>query len=163
MAAAAGTGVWISVVAEDAYLANATLLATGIASALLVAALALRQPVAIPLSLALLAGPYVAVLGFEQESLDARAPVVAGLLYAVAELAYWSLELRGALAEEPGTYLRRISLLSLLVLATVVGGTAILALVAEVGAGGAVVDVVGAAAALLAVALLALAAARRTG
>jgi hypothetical protein len=130
---------------------------------LLLAALALRQPVAIPFSLALLAGPYVAVLGFEQESLDARAPVVAGLLYAVAELAYWSLELRGALAEEPGTYLRRVSLLSLLVLATVVGGTAILALVAEVAAGGTAVDVLGAAAALGALALLAFAAPRRRG
>ncbi len=123
----------------------------------------MRQPLAIPVALVALAAPYVAVLGFEQESLDARAPVVAALLFAIAELAYWSLELRGALADEPGTYLRRISLLSLLVLGTIVGGSAILALVAEVGTRGTAVDIIGAAAALGAVALLAVAASRRTG
>jgi hypothetical protein len=102
------------------------------------------------------------VLGFEADSLDSRAPVVAALLVVVAELAYWSLELRATLAEEPGTYLRRISLLSLVVLGTVVAGSAILALVGEIEARGTAVDLVGAAAALGAVALLAAAAARRS-
>jgi hypothetical protein len=138
------------------------LLATAIASLLLVGALALRMPLAIPVALVVLAAPYVALLGFEHESLDARAPVIAALLLAIAELAYWSLELRGALADEPGTYLRRVSLLSLLVLGTIVGGSAILALVAEVSGGGTALDLLGAAAALGAVALLAFAATRRT-
>lgn len=123
----------------------------------------MRRPAAIPVALALLATPYVAVLAFEQESLDARAPVAAALLFLVAELAYWSLDVRGPLADEPGTYLRRVSLLALLVLGTIVGGSAILALVAEVRAVGTAFDVLGAVAALGALALLAFAARRRTG
>lgn len=133
------------------------------AAALLVAGLVLRRTVAIPVALALLAAPYVVVLAFEVDALDERAPVVAAALLAVAELAYWSLELRGTLADEPGTYLRRASLLALLVVGTVLGGTAILALVAQVGARGAAVDAAGAAAALGALALLAVAASRRAG
>lgn len=123
----------------------------------------MRRPAAIPVALALLATPYVAVLAFEQESLDARAPVAAALLFLVAELAYWSLDVRGPLADEPGTYLRRVSLFALLVLGTIVGGSAILALVAEVRAVGTAFDVLGAVAALGALALLAFAARRRTG
>lgn len=149
--------------ADDEYLSSATLLATAVAAALVAGALLLRRPVAIPVALALLAAPYVALLAFELEALDARAPVLAGALLATAELAYWSLELRGTLADEPGTYLRRVSLLALLVGGTVVAGTAILALVSGVGARGAAVDLAGAAAALGALALLALAASRRAG
>jgi hypothetical protein len=137
--------------------------ATGLAAALLVAGLVLRWPLVIPVTVALLAAPYTAVLAFEQDSLDARAPVLAAVLFSLAELAYWSLERRGTLADEPGTQLRRVSLLATLVGATVVGGTGILALVAETGARGPAVDLLGAAAALGALALLALAAARRTG
>lgn len=140
---------------------RATLLATGIASAVLAGAIVLRAPVAIPGALGVLAAPYVALVAFETEALDSRAPIVAALLFVIAELAYWSLELRGALADEAGTYLRRLSVLAVLALATVIGGTAVLALVAAVGARGTGVDVVGAAAALVAVALLALAASRR--
>jgi hypothetical protein len=150
-------------VAEDDYLSGAALLAAGLAAALLAAALVLRLPVAIPAALILLGAPYVAVLGFEVDALDERAPIVAAALLVVAELAYWSLELRGTLADEPGTYLRRLSLLALVVVGTIVGGTAILALVAEVGTRGTAVDVAGAAAALGALALLAVAASRRTG
>jgi hypothetical protein len=155
--------VWLSTVAEDAYLENATLVASAVAAAVLAGALVLRRPLAIPFALAVLAAPYVALLGFEADALDARAPVLAAALFAVAELAYWSLELRGSLADEPGTYLRRLSLLAALVVVSLVGGTAILALVAEVGTRGTALDVAGAAAALGAVALLALAAARRPG
>lgn len=161
MGAAAATGLWLSRAAEDEYLANAALLATAVAAGLVAAALVLRRPVAIPFALAILAAPYVAMLAFEVDALDERAPVLAGALFATSELAYWSLELRGTLADEPGTYLRRVSLLALLVVGTVVSGTAILALVSSIGARGTAVDVAGAAAALAAVALVALAASRR--
>jgi hypothetical protein len=134
-----------------------------LAAALVAGALVLRRPLAIPFALALLVAPYVAMLAFEAEALDERAPVLAGALFATAELAYWSLELRGTLADEPGTYLRRVSLLALLALGTVVGGTAMLALVSGVGARGTAVDVAGAAAALGLVGVVALAAARRSG
>lgn len=100
----------------------------------------------------------MAVLAFETESLDVRAPFLAALLFAAAELAYWSLELRGALADEPGTYLRRIALLAALLVATLAAGTGLLALVEAVTAGGPGLDVLGAGAAVGAIALLALAA-----
>ena len=81
-------------------------------------------------------------------------------LLAVAELAYWSLELRGPVVDESGTYLRRIALLATLVLGVVGLGAIMLTLVEIVEAGGIAVDILGAAAALGALALLA-AAARR--
>ena len=93
--------------------------------------------------------------------LDTQAPLVAGALLAVAELAYWSLELRGPVVDEAGTYLRRIALLATLVLGVVGLGAIMLTLVEVVEAGGIAVDILGAAAALGALALLALAA-RRT-
>ncbi len=79
----------------------------------------------------------------------------------VAELAYWSLELRGTLADEPGTYLRRVALLSGLAVATIAGGTVVLAAAEAVAARGAAVDIAGAAAAVAAIALLTLAVGRR--
>jgi hypothetical protein len=135
--------------------------ATVVALAVLAGGLVLRLPVAVPVAIALLGAEYVAILGVETDALDTRAPLVAGALIAVAELAYWSLELRGAVVDEPGTYLRRIALLASLVLGVVAVGTAVLTLVEAIAAAGVAVDILGAAAALGAVALVALAA-RRT-
>ena len=157
MLAAAGTGSWIAVVAEDGYLVRATVVATVVACVALAAGLVLRQPVVIPAAILLLATPYVAMLGFELDGLDTRAPLLAALLFAIAELAYWSLELRGTLADEPGTYLRRIALLSGLAVITVAGGTIVLALAERVPAEGSAFEVAGAAAAVGAIALVALA------
>ena len=112
VAAAAGTGLWLAAIAEDGYLVRATLVATLAAAVLLAGGLVLRWPVAIPAAVCVLATPYVAALGFELDGLDTRAPLIAALLFVVAELAYWSLELRGTLADEPGTYLRRVALLA---------------------------------------------------
>ena len=67
----------------------------------------------------LLGAEYVAILGVEADALDTQAPLVAGALLAVAELAYWSLELRAPVVDEAGTYLRRIALLATLVLGVV--------------------------------------------
>ena len=142
---------------------RATLLGTVLAATLLAGALALRRPVAIPIAVCLLGAPYVAMLGFEADGIDTRAPLIAGLLFAVTELAYWSLELRGTLADEPGTYLRRIALLAALVVGTIAAGTGVLALVEGVAARGAAVDILGALAAATAIGLLAFAAAHRTG
>jgi hypothetical protein len=145
------------VLAEDGYLARANVFATVAAIALLGVALVLRTALLIPFGLVVLGAEYVAIVGFEADALDTRAPVVAGALIALAELAYWSLELRGGVADESGTYLRRVAVLATLSLAVVALGALLLALVAAVTAGGPVVDVIGAAAAVSAVALLALA------
>ena len=128
---------------------------------MLAGGLVLRQAIAIPAAVCLLAAPYVASLGFELDGLDTRAPLIAAALFAVAELAYWSLELRVALADEPGTYVRRIALLAGLAVATIVVGTVVLAVVEGVTARGTALDLIGAVAAVGAVALLALAARRR--
>ncbi len=161
MLAAGALGAWLTVAAEEGVLVRANATATVIAAVLLAAGLVLRVPLAIPVSVALLGAEYIALLGFEGEALDTRAPLVAGALLAVAELGYWSLELHGSVADEPGTYLRRIALLSLLLLAVIGLGIPLLALVESVSADGALVDLVGAVAAVGALALVALAA-RRT-
>ena len=156
-----GTGIWLAAIAEDGYLVRATLLATAIAAGVLAGGLVLRRPVAIPAAVVVLAAPYVAALGFEIDGIDTRAPLLAALLFVVAELAYWSLELRGTLADEPGTYLRRVALLATLALVTIAGGTLVLVVVERVAARGVAIDLLGAVAAVGAVALLALAAVRR--
>ena len=112
----------------------------------------------LPVAVALLGTEYVALLAFEGEALDARAPVVAAALLAVAELGYWSLELRGPVADEAGTSLRRLGLLAALLFGVLALGVVLLALVEVVSAGGPAVDLLGAAAAVSALALLALAA-----
>ena len=147
--------------AADEHLVRANLVAGAVALTVLAAGLALRLPVTVPVAIAILGAEYVAILGFEADALDTRAPLVAGALLAVAELAYWSLELRGPVVDEAGTYLRRIALLSTLVVSVIGVGVMMLALVEVVDAGGVAVDILGAAAAIGALALLALAA-RRT-
>jgi hypothetical protein len=159
---AAGTGAWLTVLAEDGYLARAVLLAAALAALALSAGMLLRAPLAIPVAIALLAAPYVAILELEADGVDTPAPVLAGALFLAAELAYWSLELRSGIADEPGTYLRRTAVLAGLVLLTVALGTGVLVLVEVVATRGTAVDVVGVVAAVGAIALLALAS-RRTG
>ena len=157
-------GVWLAVIAEENYLMRWTLFATLVAATCLIAAVTLRRSFPIPLGVLAVVLPYVAILTIETESLDARAPFLGALLFGATEFAYWSLELRGSLTDEPGTYLRRVALIAALVLATFLGGTVVLALVESFGSGGATVDALGAAAALAVLGLLALAAAaRRTG
>jgi hypothetical protein len=159
---AVATGTWLATAAEDDYLSQASLVATAFAACALLAALLLKRAEPIPLAIALLVAPYVSIVVFELEGLDVYAPVVAALLFVVAELSYWSLELRGSLADEPGTYLRRIAVLAGLLVVTLAAGTALLVLVEVVTAGGAALDVLGAVAAVGAIALLALAASRRS-
>lgn len=161
MLAAAATGGWLSLAAEEGTLVRANLIAAAAAAGLLAAGLAFRVALAIPVSVALLGLEYAGVLGLEEDTLDTRAPFVAGALLAVAELGYWSLELHGAVADEAGTYLRRVALLATLLLGVVAIGILLLALVEAVSARGGAIDVLGAAAAVAALALVALAA-RRT-
>jgi hypothetical protein len=125
---------------------------------------AVRRPFPIPLAVLALALPYVAILTLEIEVLDSRAALLAALLFGSTELTYWSLELRGALTDEPGTYLRRVALVAALMVGVFAGGTAVLALVEGFAAEGPTIDAIGTLAALVVVGLLALAAsARRTG
>lgn len=148
-------------ITDAGYLTRANLLVTVVTLVVLAAGLVLSIPITVPVAITLLGGEYVLILAVEADSLDTRAPLVAGALLAVAELAYWSLELRVPVVDEPGTYLRRIAFLATLVLGVIVFGVAVLTLVEAVAAGGVAIDILGAVAALGALALLALAA-RRT-
>jgi hypothetical protein len=157
----AATGAWFAAITDDPDLVRTNVAASVVALTVLAAGLAFRLPITIPVAVALLGAEYVAILGFEAEALDTQAPLVAGALLASAELAYWSLELRGAVDDEAGTYLRRVALLATLLVGVVGVGAIMLTLVEVVAAGGIAVDILGAAAAFVALALLALAA-RRT-
>lgn len=133
---------------------NAT--AAVLAALMLAAGLATRIALAIPVAVMLLGAEYVALLGLEGEALDSRAPLVAGAMLAVAELSYWSLELRSGVMDEPGTYPRRLALLAGLLVSVTIFGVVLLAVVEAIQADGPAVDLLGATAAVAALLLLAL-------
>ena len=155
MLVGAGTAAWLAVLTEHGYLTRANIVVSVMALTVLAAGLALSLAVTVPVAIALLGTEYVAILGFETDVLDTRAPLVAGALLAVAELAYWSLEQRTAVGEEAGLQLRR----ALSVLATTFGSAALAAILlaaTSVPLGGSVTwDAFGLAAAAGAVAVLA--------
>jgi hypothetical protein len=110
--------------------------------------------------------PGVVVLGAEYAlslgpALDGRAPLYAAGLLVVAELSYWSLELRIGIAAEPGTTRVRAALVGVLAVSAVVLGGIMLGLSGLRLGGGIGWEVVGLAAAVGALALVA-ALARRT-
>jgi hypothetical protein len=160
-AAVGGAGAvaaWLALAAEEGAARTANGLTGGLAVLLLAAGLLPRLTFAIPLAIAFLGFEYALLLLFEDSTLDTRAPFVAAALYAVAELAYFALELRDAVSDEPGTYLRRIGFVATLSLVVVAVGLVILALAEASGRGGALVQLAGAIAAVGALALLARAA-----
>jgi hypothetical protein len=160
---AALLGGWLAVVSDEELLVrgNAALATTAVV--LLAAGLLARVALVIPVAVALLGAAYLILLGLELDTLDSRAPLVAAALLAVAELGYWSLELQEAVADEPGTYLRRVALLSVQLAGVTTVGVILLAVVEGVETGGVAIQVVGALAAVGVLALLALAARAKTG
>jgi len=111
----------------------------------------------VPAAIVLIGLGYSATLAVEDGALDARAPVIAAALFAAAELGYWSLEVRDAVADEPGAYLRRLGLLAGLALGTLALGQLLLALVDVSERGGIAIEAVGVVAAVAALAIVALA------
>jgi hypothetical protein len=128
--------------------------AGGLAALVLAAGLLLRTPAAVPAAIVLLGGEYALVLSVEGSALDTRAAVVAAGLLVAAELAYWSLELRAEITDEPGSYARRLAVLALLALGALVLAGGLLAVVDLAGREGLAVEIAGAAAAFAAVVLL---------
>jgi len=133
---------------------NAT--AGALAMLVLAAGLLLRIPAVVPVAIVLLGIGYAASLAVEDDALDARAPAIAAALFAAAELGYWSLELRDAVADEAGGYLRRLSLLAGLTLGVLVLGQLLLALVDVSERGGIAIEAIGVVAAVAALAIVAL-------
>jgi hypothetical protein len=147
VAAAAALGAWLTAVSDEP-----TSYGTGTAAVLavlvLAVGLALRWASAIPSALVLLGGGYALFLGVEDVALDLRAAAIATVLLLTAELAYWSLELRADVTDEPGSYWRRLTMLALLGLGAMALSGALLALVDVAGRGGLAIEIAGAGAAL---------------
>lgn len=131
----------------------------GIAAAavgLLALALAGGWPALLPWPVALLGGAYVASLELRPDdgAIDAAAPVYGAALLLLAELAYWSLELRGPGREERRLVARRAAALAGLALLSLLLGALVVTVTAVPLGGGAAWDAVGVAAAAAALALI---------
>jgi len=143
--------------AEQVGLRTGNVAAGALAMLLLAAGLLLRIPAVVPAAIVLIGLGYSATLAVQDGALDARAPVIAAALFAAAELGYWSLEVRDAVADEPGAYLRRLGLLAGLALGTLALGQLLLALVDVSERGGIAIEAVGVVAAVATLAIVALA------
>jgi hypothetical protein len=110
-------------------------------------------PSLIPWPLVALAGIYAWTLG--GGSVDQWATVYAGGLLAVAELAYWSVELRGRAQDAGRLTERRAGLIATLALVAVVAGGLVLAATSLRIGSGIATDLVGVAAAVAALAVVA--------
>jgi hypothetical protein len=154
---AGAIGGWLALDSAEEPVRWANVAAGALACVLLAAGLVLRIPVAVPLAVVALGAGYGVALGVEGGEIDARAPVLAAALFLLAELAYWSLELREAVADEPGAYGRRVGLLSALALGALAVGAGLLALVDAGERGGVALEALGAFAAVAALAIVALA------
>jgi hypothetical protein len=127
--------------------------------AALVLALALWRgwPTAVAWALALLASGYALSLslGPDRATIDAAAPVVAAGLLVVAELAYWSLELRDPGRWEGPLLGRRLAVLGALALVSLALGSVVVVFTTLETGGGVGLTVLGVAAAVATLAILA--------
>jgi hypothetical protein len=120
---------------------------------LLALAVAAGFPSLIPWPLVLLAAAYALSLG--GGAVDAWAPLYAGGFVAIAELAYWSLELRGRTQDAERLVERRAGLIVTLAIGAVaLGGLVLAATSLQIGSGIAI-DIVGVTAAIGALVVLA--------
>jgi hypothetical protein len=124
-----------------------------VAIAILALGLAVPLPSLIPWPLVVLAGAYA--WNLSGGAVDQWAPVYAGGLFAVAELAYWSVELRGRAHDAERLTERRAALIASLGLAAVVFGGLVLAATSVRIGSGIVTDLLGAAAAVATLAVVA--------
>lgn len=128
--------------------AGATAAAFGIP--LLLAAVALRRPAAIPWAVGLTGAGY-ALGRAHHATVDGWAAVVGALLLLGAELAWWAAEEDRRIHTEAGVLLRRVSLLSALCVAAALTGVVLVGAAAVSASAGATLSVVGMAAAIGAV------------
>jgi hypothetical protein len=153
MLVAGALAAWVARLAEGPTRDGAAV-AGGLALLVLAVGLLLRLPAVVPAAIVFLGGEYALVLSVEGSALDSRAAVVAAGLLVTAELAYWSLELRAQITDEPGSYARRLSVLALLGLGALALAGMLVAVVDLAGREGLAVEIAGAAAAFAAVVLL---------
>ena len=108
-------------------------------------------------TIALLVGEYALALSVRDgdELVDARAPFYAAGLLLLAEVAYWSIDLRVAGREDAALMLRRVGALTGLALVSVAVGTFVIAASAVSLSSGLLWDAIGGAAAVATLAVLA--------
>ena len=94
-----------TIAALAAGVSRKTMLIAGAAVFVLLVGVASGRAFAIPWAIAGLGAEYAFALG--DRGLDGRVPLYAVSLLVTAELAYWSVQLRGAAADEPGMAQRR--------------------------------------------------------
>jgi hypothetical protein len=159
VAGAAGLAVYAALVEPPLGLLGAA----GVVLVLLAVALGRAGLVAAGL-VVVLAGYAASVVARDSAALDPAAPLVGGTLLVVAELAYWSVELRGKESESRSVLVRRLAMLAALTAGAVGLGAGVLAATALPLGGGLVWNLVGVAAAVAALALIArLASVERSG
>jgi hypothetical protein len=109
----------------------------------------------VPWTLVLLGAAYTGSLFLPDDGIDIRAPLVAAGFLLLAELSYWTLELRTPVSPEPGMLARRTLLVTAAALgALVTGGIALAATAIPLG-GGLLADLLGVVAAVAALAVVA--------
>jgi hypothetical protein len=125
----------------------------GAAVLLLALSVAFALPSFVPWPLVLLAGEYAWSLG--GGGIDQWSPLLAGALLVIAELAYWSLELRSRTQDAERLTERRAGLIVALGIGTVALGGLVLAATAVQLGSGISADLMGVAAAVAALAVVA--------
>jgi hypothetical protein len=126
----------------------------GVAGCALIAfALFTRWRSAFPVGVALVGASYGVDVALRNGAVDARAPVIAAALFAVAELGFWSLE-RAPSRSEGSVLVRRAAALGAGVFLTAFLGSLLLVLTTGV-TGGVGLEAAGVAAAVLALAAIA--------
>jgi hypothetical protein len=148
---AAGIGAALTLSADSYRTAVGAVALTAVL--LLALAVAWPFPSLIPWPLVVLAGAYAWTLG--DGSIDQWAPVYAGGLLAVAELAYWSIEVRGRAQDAERLTERRASLIATLALVAVAAGGLVFAATSLRIGSGVATDLLGVAAAVAALAVVA--------
>jgi hypothetical protein len=148
---AAGIGVALTLTA-DSYRSVVAELAVA-AVVLLALGVAWPLPSLLAWPLVVLGGLYAWTLG--DGAVDEWAPVYAGAFLAVAELAYWSVELRGRAQDAERLTERRIALITMLALVAVGAGGLVLAATSLPIGSGIGTDTLGVVAAVVALAIVA--------
>jgi hypothetical protein len=121
---------------------------------LIVLAFVVRRPSVFPVGLAGVGAAYALFLSLRGDAVDPRAPAVAAVLFAAAELGFWSLERTASRSERP-PLVRRIVGLALGALLTALLGSLVLGLTSDVG-GSVALEAAGVAAAVVMLAAIAL-------
>jgi len=127
-------------------LAELAALLGGAGCFLLGAAAFARRAVLIAPALAFVGGEYALLVAGDEDTLDARAPLVAAGLLAAGELAAWSTELRAAVVDEAGTWWRRVALVGAEATSAYVAATVLLVFAGAGVSGGLVLEAIGVAA-----------------